>query len=51
MERPTLTLRVHPDQLHEREENEAFLDMYESRAQGYGGTIEQLSDHLAKATA
>ena len=45
-----LTLRVHPVNPTEIE-YQTFLEMFESLAQGYGGTMDQLGDHLAKATA
>jgi len=45
-----LTLRVHPVNPTEIE-YQTFLDMFDSLAQGYGGTMDQLGDHLAKATA
>ncbi len=46
----TLTLRVHPIN-STTEENEAFAGIHDSMRQGYGGTMDQLSDHLAKAQA
>ncbi len=46
----TLTLRVSPINPTDAEYR-AFLEMFDSLAQGYGGTMDQLGDHLAKAQA
>lgn len=46
----TLTLRVKPINPTEIEYR-TFLEMFDSLAQGYGGTMDQLGDHLAKAQA
>lgn len=48
--RTTLTLRVKPINPTEIE-YQTFLEMFDSLAQGYGGTMDQLGDHLAKAQA
>jgi uncharacterized protein YndB with AHSA1/START domain len=48
--RTTLTLRANPINPTEIE-YQTFLDMFESLAQGYGGTMDQLGDYLAKANA
>lgn len=48
--RTTLTLRVKPINPTEAE-YQAFLEMFDSLAQGYGGTMDQLGDYLAKANA
>jgi uncharacterized protein YndB with AHSA1/START domain len=45
-----LTLRARPINPTDAE-YQAFLEMLESLAQGYGGTMDQLADHLAKAKA
>jgi uncharacterized protein YndB with AHSA1/START domain len=44
----TLTLRVSPIDPTEAE-YQAFLEMFDSLAQGYGGTMDQLTDYLARA--
>jgi uncharacterized protein YndB with AHSA1/START domain len=49
-EQTKLTLRVKPINPTEAE-YQAFLEMFDSLAQGYGGTMDQLGDHLAKAQA
>jgi len=45
-----LTLRVSPIDPTEAE-YQAFLEMFDSLAEGYDGTMDQLSDYLAKAKA